>query len=97
MAEQRKEVDGVILDHRIRFTVTELCRVCGVRREVVMEMVEEGVIEPAGQRDDEWEFHGEALVRARRAIRLVRDLRLNWPGAALALDLLDEIEQMKPR
>lgn len=93
MADQN-EVKGIVLDRRIRFTIEEMCRACGVKQELVIEMVQEGVIEPEGT-SDEWEFHGEALVRARRAIRLVRDLRVNWPGAALALDLLDQIEQMK--
>lgn len=89
------EVRGVVLDHRMRITFEELCLACGASRELVIEMVHEGVIEPTGDSREEWRFHGEALVRARRAIRLVRDLRLNWPGAALALDLLDEIERMK--
>jgi hypothetical protein len=30
-------------------------------------------------------------------LRLVRDLDLNWPGAALALDLLDELERLQRR
>jgi chaperone modulatory protein CbpM len=84
---------GVVLDSRTTFTLTEFCRVCGVERSLVVEMVSEGVIEPmvAG---DTWHFHGEALVRAKRGLRLVRDLHVNWPGAALALDLLDQLEML---
>lgn len=94
MAES-SAVQGVVLDRRVRITFEELCRACGASRELVIEMVQEGVIEPLEGSHEDWRFHGESLVRARRAIRLVRDLRLNWPGAALALDLLDEIERIK--
>ena len=31
------------------------------------------------------------------AIHLNRDLGINWPGAALVLELLDEIESLRAR
>jgi chaperone modulatory protein CbpM len=89
-------LSGVILDRRTTFTLVEFSSACGVTAERVIEMVEEGVIEPISDRDD-WRFHGEALVRAMRALRLMRDLGINWPGAALALDLLDELERLQSR
>jgi chaperone modulatory protein CbpM len=95
MADRNKEVRGHVLDRHVRFTFEEMCLACGASREVVIEMVAEGVIEPEGGSGEEWLFHGETLVRARRAIRLVRDLRVNWPGAALALDLLERIERIE--
>lgn len=94
---REQELQGVIIDRHLRLTVEELCRACGASREVVVEMVEEGVIEPTARSGEEWIFHGETLLRARRALRLVRDLRVNWPGAALALDLLDEIDRLRTR
>lgn len=91
------QVRGIVLDEQVTFTLHEFSDACGVRRQLVIEMVEEGVIEPARRTDTDWEFHGLALVRAQRALRLVRDLDINWPGAALALDLLEEIERLKAR
>jgi chaperone modulatory protein CbpM len=35
------------------------------------------------------------LRRARIAVRLERDLELNLAGVALALDLLEELEQLR--
>lgn len=87
---------GIVLDEQVTFTLRELSLACGIRTELVVEMVDEGVIEPAGG-SAEWQFHGDSLVRAQRALRLVRDLDLNWPGAALALDLLDELERLQKR
>jgi chaperone modulatory protein CbpM len=42
-------------------------------------------------------FSGCALLRARAALRLVRDLEVSVAGAALVLDLLDEIETLRAR
>lgn len=89
-----RELPGIVLDERVTFTFAEFCEVCGVRRELVIEMVEEGVIEPAGGDEAEWLFHGDSLLRAQTALRLVRDLHVNWPGAALALDLLEELGRL---
>jgi chaperone modulatory protein CbpM len=87
---------GTVLDEQVTFTLRELSLACGIQTELVVEMVDEGVIEPAAA-GAEWQFHGDSLVRAQRALRLVRDLNLNWPGAALVLDLLDELERLQKR
>jgi chaperone modulatory protein CbpM len=87
---------GIVLDEQVMFTLREFSHACGIRTELIIEMVEEGVIEPAVT-ETEWQFHGDSLVRAQRALRLVRDLELNWPGAALALDLLDELDRLQRR
>jgi chaperone modulatory protein CbpM len=92
----RRTLRGIVLDEQVTFTLPELCFACGIQTELVVEMVDEGVIEPA-EAGTEWQFHGDSVVRAQRALRLVRDLDLNWPGAALALDLLDELERLQKR
>lgn len=43
----------------------------------------------------QWRFSGSALRRVRRAMSLSRDLEVNPPGVALALDLLDEIDALR--
>lgn len=95
MVNTNDSLRGIVLDEQVTFTLRELSHACGVRTELIIEMVDEGVIEPAGRPEPEWRFHGHALVRAQRALRLARDLDINWPGAALALDLLDELERMQ--
>ncbi len=90
-----KNLTGTLLDEQAVFTLHELCRACGVHAELVIEMVEEGVLEPRGGTAAEWRFAGSAVTRAQKALNLARDLRVNWPGAALALDLLEELEQLR--
>ena len=81
---QFKSLRGVILDRETTFTVREISHACGVERSQILTMLEEGVIDALPGTSGPV-FHGEALVRARRAVRLVDDLGVNWPGAALAL------------
>ncbi|HEY0877836.1 MAG TPA: chaperone modulator CbpM [Zeimonas sp.] len=45
----------------------------------------------------QWRFSGSALRRARLAMSLARDLEVNPPGVALALDLIDEIDALRAR
>ncbi|TVQ87647.1 MAG: MerR family transcriptional regulator [Chromatiaceae bacterium] len=94
---QTGEYEGVVLDEQTVLTVTELTHVCGISLEQVRCMVGEGILHPRGQRPEQWRFSGLEVRRTRRAIRLQRDLELNLAGAALALDLLEEIERLRRR
>jgi chaperone modulatory protein CbpM len=88
---------GPVVEEEIHLTLVELCRVCHVPEEQVRDWVGEGVLEPVGASPPEWRFAGAALGRTRLATRLARDLEINAPGVALALDLLDEIEALRAR
>lgn len=88
---------GVVLDERTVFTLSEMCRCCGVSAEVVIEMVAVGLVEPRGAEPAAWRFEGPSVARVQRALRLYEDLGVNLPGAALALDLLDEIDRLRAR
>ena len=60
-------------------------------------MVEYGVIEPLNFQTSQirWEFNSSSIVRINIATRLQRDLEVNLAGAALALELLDEIKTLR--
>lgn len=88
-------VKGVVLDEEVRLTLSEVCDACGVEKTVVIEMVHEGIVEPIDDSSSHWEFTGVAVARLRTAFRLQRDLEVNLAGAALALDLLDEIDALR--
>ena len=68
-----------------------------MERTQIVHLVEEGVIDPMQPASAvaQWRFSGEALARARRAVRLQRELELNPAAAALVLDLLDEIAALR--
>jgi len=95
MTEQRLYIQGIVLNEEARCTLADLCRVCSVNAEMIHEMIEEGIITPEGPSMREWHFTSLAIKRVRTAIRLQQDLRVNLPGCALALDLLDELEELR--
>jgi chaperone modulatory protein CbpM len=86
----------VILDEE-EITLADLTRTCRVHAEWVMELVHEGVIEPRGTAGPQYRFSATTVVRVRKAQRLQRDLGVNLPGVALALELLDRIDALEAR
>ena len=90
-------IHGVLVDDEVEFTLVELGRACRVDSELLVALVDEGVLTPRGDDASSWRFGGIALQRARAAIRLDRDLELGAAGTALVLDLLDEIESLRAR
>lgn len=80
-------------------SLRELCRLCRLTPGLAAELVEEGVIEPVNPDDGplHWRFPIAAVKRARVATQLARDLGVNPPGAALAIDLLEQLRDMEAR
>ncbi|WP_432743039.1 chaperone modulator CbpM [Methylobacter sp. G7] len=76
-------------------TLEQLCQACGVHAEWVISLVEESIIEPQGDDVHLWRFSGASLVRVRSALRLQHDLGVNLAGIALALDLIEELENLR--
>ena len=76
-------------------TLGQLCRACGIHADWVISLVEEGIIEPYGKEMRLWRFSGSNLVRVRLAIRLHRDLGINLAGIGLAIDLMEEIDDLR--
>ena len=88
-------IDVDLLDDTLEFTLADLCRVCAVHEQLVIEIVEEGIVEPLGDARPQWRFTGVAVTRIQRVIKLQHDFDVNLPGAALALELLEEIDRLK--
>lgn len=95
MVEYSLVQTGTILDEQIEFSLLQLCRYCDVNARHVAEMVEEGVVMPSGPRPGSWRFSGHMMRRVQTVIRLERDLDINLSGAALIIELLEEIESLK--
>lgn len=93
----QRVLTGIILDERTELTLSELCQACSRSSGWVIELVEEGVLEPLGQEKSQWRFPGTSLQRARTAMRLQQDLQVNLAGVALALDLMQEIDALRER
>ena len=88
-------------------TLHEVAVRCGVELQFVEQLVEIGIIE--AHSDDRTQLSGDQLpgdaaarrvpsestLRVHRAARLQRDLGVNLEGAAVILELLDQIESLE--
>lgn len=88
-------IEGSIVENEVRMTIVELAEATRTPEDLIMAWVSEGVLSPVGASPQDWRFSGDALNRAKTAARLMHDLELNLPGVALALDLLDELDQLR--
>jgi len=88
---------AIVLEEAAELTLGEVSRACAVRVECIVELVDEGVLSPSGREPERWRFTGNHLRRATVAIRLQRDLGVNPAGAALALELLDDLAALQAR
>ena len=90
---------GQLVEEETVITLEELCRNCTVKTEEIIVMVEEGILDPQGERLEpaaaEWQVHISSVKRVRVAVHLQRDLGINLPGAALAMELLDRIAELQ--
>jgi len=85
------------VDDATVYRLRELCELCEVNAEYIAEMVETGILIPEGSEPSSWRFSAHAVVRFQQAKRLQRDLDVNLPGIALALELLDELNGMRAK
>lgn len=77
-------------------TIHELSRLCECHLSVAKRLFSIGLIEPLTP-DTPLLFDRSAVVRARKALRLKRDLGLNFDAVALVMELLDRIEELERR
>ena len=94
-----KTLTGLILDDNCLFTLDEMSKACSVHTEFIIELVDEGIVEPMQRQrtQSQWSFTGRSLLRVRKARRLQQDLGINLAGIALVLDMLEENERLRER
>ncbi|MFV2004463.1 MAG: chaperone modulator CbpM [Gammaproteobacteria bacterium] len=98
MVKQTTDIlSGRIIEDETRLTLRQLCDACAVRADYIIDLVDEGFIEPSGVERSHWCFSGVSIRRVQKAKRLQQDLGVNLAGVALALDLMEEIEQLRAR
>lgn len=90
-------VTAELLDERVEFTLSEVTRICGVPADQIVDLISEGIVAPTGHRPPEWRFTGTCVVRIQTALRLRRDFGLNNSAAALVLELLDDVRELRRR
>lgn len=90
-------IDGIVVEDEIVFSLSGLCQAAGASPAQVLALIDEGVLQPAGDAPAQWVFAGYSLRTTRAALRLNSDLAIGTAGAALVLDLLEEIAALRAR
>lgn len=95
------QATSFVMEDITELTIDDLCRACAAHADIIIDLVSEGVIDSThvepGQSTEHWRFTGLHLHRAKVALRLHRDLGVNFAGAALALQLMEEMQVLKAR
>ena len=98
MIEHEKSmIEGQVVDDHTEVSIVQLCTSCAIETELVERLVAEGIIEPIRQEDSILYFTQSCVKRTRVVMSLRSDLGVNLAGAALALELLERIEELQSR
>jgi len=79
----------------LQFSFNELCQATDLSSQVLIEIIEQGIVDPPGDTPENWLFDTRMILVTKRALRLHQDLDIDWSGIALAIKLLDELEQLR--
>ena len=90
-----KVYQGKITDEEDDLTLLQLCNMCRLSPEIIIEMVNEGILDPSGESISSWRFSFSTVENVCKVVRFQNDLNVNLAGAALALHLLEKIEQLE--
>jgi len=87
-------ITAILLEEESVLTLVEVCQNYHLPEEIVTELVELGLFQDHISIKT-LRFNAEKLARIESAARLLHDLKINTSGVVLALELLDEIEQLR--
>ena len=82
-------------DSAVYLTLTEVTQSIRLSVDTVVTLVACGIVEPRGEQPNQWLFEPEMVALMQRACRLQRDLELDWPAVALAMDLIEDLQRLR--
>ena len=92
----RNAPDALVIVDESHISLGELARRCDLRAEHLIAMVDWGILEPQGAQA-EWRFPPASVQTVAMVRRLQQDLAVNLPGAALAIELMEELGEVRGR
>jgi chaperone modulatory protein CbpM len=95
MEREQELLTGNVIGDEAVLSIEELARACSTEAQWVIELVAVGLLEPQGTETSGWRFRAADFICARRVARLQRDFGATVEAAAVMIDLLDEIEQLR--
>ncbi|MBN9227794.1 MULTISPECIES: chaperone modulator CbpM [Legionella] len=90
--KQDNTIIGVLIEETTTISFNEVCQTYHIPKELLIEMVEYGLFSCKTTKPEHLKLNQKDLRKIESAFRLHRDLGVNLPGVALALDLLEKID-----
>ena len=90
-------ISGELLDESVELNLDEISRACRVHSSWIISLVNEAIIEPTGEDVSNWQFSGACMRRIRCVQRLETDLGVNLAGAAVIVELVEELKILRGR
>ena len=83
-------------DSILKITMTELCQSQSITQELIVDIVEYGIAEPIeGSQQNEWVFDPSSVHWLKKAIRLNRELEIDWVAVAMVIELMRQNEVLQ--
>lgn len=81
---------------KLHISFTELCELERIESDVIVSMVEHGIVEPIiGDQQDDWVFEATTVHWIKKAVRLANDFEIDWVAVALVVDLMQQKEALE--
>ena len=90
------DLTGVPLPETVKeLDFDQVCSTFHTTPDFIIELISYGTIEPQGTSSTTWRFNTQQLKIIRTAMHLHHDLEVNHAGIALAVDLLEQLNQLQ--
>lgn len=83
------------IDYTVTFNLDDACHAIGSEQTLVYAIIEHGIVVPQGDSPQEWLFDLDMIYTAKRALRLQRELQLDWSAIALVVSLIEERDRLR--
>ena len=93
MATEHEEASW--LHAQAKVTITELAEFSGLPLDVLQDLAESGVLQPADPNATDWTFSAEWVVSVRTAARLYHDFELEAPALGVLLSFIERTRRLE--
>lgn len=90
-----KLITGIVIEESTTYTIEEVCQHYHIPKALLVELIEYGLFDNNTTQLELIKLDQKALRTMETAFRLHRDLDINLPGVALAVELLEKIDNMR--
>lgn len=91
----KKTHDLIPAETHFILSLEEVLTTYGISQNMVVEIINEGIIDVANETPEQWEFDNIACQRIRMVAQLEKDLGVNTAGSGLIIELLEEIQHLQ--